>query len=91
MVVKRVGRRTVVEGMAVWPVKGPLLRVECDRMADGKGERELWSRLLGPTSVLRDLPVDAPTSRPWGIAAIFGKWPDDETDEQIEQALKELS
>ncbi|MCI0381307.1 MAG: hypothetical protein L0215_27290 [Gemmataceae bacterium] len=26
-----------------------------------------------------------------GIAGIFGKWPGDETDEQIEQALKDLS
>lgn len=26
-----------------------------------------------------------------GIAAIFGKWPGDETDEQIEAALREIS
>jgi hypothetical protein len=26
-----------------------------------------------------------------GVEAIFGKWPGDETDEQIEQAMKELS
>jgi hypothetical protein len=26
-----------------------------------------------------------------GFAAIMGKWPGDETDEQIEQALKDLS
>ena len=26
-----------------------------------------------------------------GVAAIIGKWPDDETDDEIERALKELS
>jgi len=29
--------------------------------------------------------------RPRGVGAIIGKWPGDETDEQIEQALRELS
>ncbi len=30
-------------------------------------------------------------SHKYGIAAIIGKWPGDETDEQIQQALNELS
>src|SRR5437762_2572068 len=39
------GRRTVVEGMAIWPMKGPLLRLECDWVASGRRERSLWSHL----------------------------------------------
>jgi hypothetical protein len=90
-VAKRKGRRTLVEGMAVWPVKGRLARVECDRVADGKGEREVWSRLPERTSVVLDLPLDAPTPRPWGIAAVIGKWPGDETEEEITRLLEEIS
>lgn len=29
-------------------------------------------------------------AKPTGIAAIMGKWPGDETDEQIDQAMKEM-
>ena len=71
---------------------GQLLRLDADLIEAGANESAFWSRVprangrkLDPNEILQP---QTPTS---GIANIIGKWPGDETDEEIERALKELS
>lgn len=91
VVERQKGRRTVVEGMAVWPMRGPLRRVECDVIGSGKREQAMWSRLPPMPIHSISLPPQASSPRPWGYPAIIGKWPGDESDEEIDRLLEEIS
>jgi len=85
-------QRVLVLGSAVYRPSGRLLRIEADEVHNGSGELSIFSRL--PTS--RHDPIDSsklkqrqgPRS---GMAAIAGAWPGDETDEEINAALEQLS
>ncbi|WP_436717354.1 hypothetical protein U8335_10710 [Roseiconus lacunae] len=84
--------RVLVLGSAVYRPSGRLLRIEADEVRDGEGEPSLFSRL--PTS--RHEKLDAsklkkPQGPRSGMAAIAGAWPGEETDEEIEAALEQLS
>jgi hypothetical protein len=85
------GRRVLASGMAVWNRNGKLDRIEVELLEPGGGKPKLWALSPRPLGFLSDLPVDQVTPGPRGGAAIIGKWPGDETDEQIEEALKRLS
>jgi len=87
------GKQTLVSGYAKFRPSGALLRIEADRMhAASPSDAEVFSS--APTPLLIELdPRDlrkhqGPKS---GLAAIIGQWPGDESDEEVQRALAELS
>jgi hypothetical protein len=87
------GRDAVVTGVAHFRPSGALLRIDAEHIEPG-GERDLrlWSSVPRPLFGSGEAPA-APrsqTSRS-GIAAIFGQWPGDETDEELLAMLEEIS
>ena len=84
-------QRVVIHGRAIYRPSGHLLRLDAELIEPGIGEPSLWSRV--PPARLCKLGIQpltqAQTPRS-GVAAIFGKWPGDETDEEILAMLKRM-
>jgi hypothetical protein len=85
-------RKVLVLGKAIYRPSGRLLRIDAEEVVEATGESSFFASIpkpvrkkLGLREALRD------QQHKTGIAAVIGKWPGDESDEQIEQALKELS
>lgn len=85
-------RRVLVLGQAVYRPSGRLLRVDAEEIILPTGQEAFFSAIPKPVRKQFDLRETVrEQQRKLGVAAIFGKWPGEETDEEIEQALKELS
>lgn len=85
-------RPVTVYGKAVYRPSGRLLRIEAEeivRASEGDRFFATIPRGTAPASHLQQTINEQATRR--GIAAIIGKWPGDETDEQIQEALDRLS
>ena len=85
-------RRVLVLGQAIYRASGRLLRIDADSISSGSSESNLWSRL--PSSGASKLDVTRYRKSQGarsGMAAIMGKWPGDETDEEVAAALESLS
>jgi hypothetical protein len=87
------GKRVVASGLAVFRPSGALARVDADRIETAT-ERDLalWASAPEPLGA----PLDSRSlSRPQGprsgLNAIIGKWPGDETDQEIAAALESMS
>jgi hypothetical protein len=85
-------QRVLVLGMAVYRPSGSLLRIDAKQVSAANGESSLWSRMPQPTKRKIDrseiVQFQGPKS---GLAAIIGKWPGDESDEDIDAALEQIS
>ena len=83
--------RVLVVGTSVFRASGNLLRVEAETIAEGTGVPALFSRTPTASSARIDPNRlrKSQNSRS-GMAAIMGRWPGDETDEQIERALEQI-
>jgi len=82
------GTDVVVEGVVAFRPSGDAIRVEVESVVPAKSGDSIWS----------SLPVAEPiTARPRlpradvGLDAWFGKWPGDETDAQLAEALQSAS
>jgi hypothetical protein len=85
-------RRVLLLGKAVYRASGRLLRVDADSMALGENEQAFWSRMPRPNSRKIDVAkLRKPQGPRSGMAAIMGRWPGEETDEEIQAALEQLS
>jgi hypothetical protein len=87
------GRIAIVSGAAQFRPSGALLRVDADHLAAAEEEDlRMWSVMPEPLDVQPNpRAVRQPQGPRSGINAIFGKWPGDETDEEIFQLLEEMS
>ncbi len=84
--------RVVVLGTAVFRPSGQLLRIDADEVLQASGKERFFSTVPKPTPDKLDVGRIVRQQRhKRGVAAVLGKWPGDETDEQVEQALAELS
>jgi hypothetical protein len=85
-------KRVVVHGAAIYRPSGRLLRLDAERIEDGQGAPSFWSNVPGPLVGRQDLrqPARAEPQKS-GVAAFFGQLPRDESDEEVFEALKELS
>jgi len=84
-------KNVAVGGVAIFRPSGTLLRVDAEAMALA-GEKDNFFSVV-PKSTPRELEVPAlirSQKRKGGIAAVFGKWPGDESEEQLLTVLKEL-
>jgi uncharacterized protein (DUF433 family) len=83
------GQNVVVSGTAHFTKEGALLILEAAQIGIAK-ERDLmiWGEVPKPFRRPFDM-GDFKAER--GLSAIIGKWPGDETDEEVQKALEELS
>lgn len=85
-------RQVVVMGKAVYRPSGNLLRIDVVEMRPARPEDAFFKTIPEPSS--NGVSIERAMRRQGrrrGVAGIIGRWPGDETDEQIEQALRELS
>ncbi|MBX3442211.1 MAG: hypothetical protein KF774_07370 [Planctomyces sp.] len=86
------GRRVLVLGVAVYRASGRLLRIDADRILPGDQESAVFSRVSPPAPRRLDpSKLRKPQGPKSGVNAIVGRWPGDETDEEIADALERLS
>jgi hypothetical protein len=86
------GQRVTVLGEAVYRPSGRVLRVDAEQVTATADTGSFFSTIPKRTPRHFDLrDVLRGQRHKAGVAAVFGKWPGDETDEQVEQALRELS
>jgi hypothetical protein len=86
------GKKAVISGTAVYRPSGSVLRIEADRLEEAQGDVSVWSKEPKPLEAEIDIrSLHQPQGPRSGVSATFGKWPGDETDEEVRTALKELS
>ncbi len=89
---KLFGRRAMVSGTAIFRPSGSVLRIEIDRLEAAGTDSAIWSQMprpaFGRTEAQPLLKKQGPRS---GVNKIFGQWPGQESDEEIQQALEALS
>lgn len=91
-VAHHIDRRVLVLGQAIYRASGRLLRIDADEIRAAEGEPSIWSRVPPPRRRKFDLaPYRKPQGPKSGMSAILGRWPGDETDEEIREALERLS
>ena len=85
-------QEVLVLGKAIYRASGRLLRVDAEEVSLASQQDRYFSTVPRPVPKKFDLhQILRDQQHKRGMSAIFGKWPGDETDEQIEEALKELS
>ena len=87
-----VGQPVLVLGRAVYRASGNVLRIEADEVQPATDRDRFFATLPKPRRRRFDVgQIVREQSHKKGVEAILGKWPGDETDEEIEQGLKDLS
>ena len=78
-------------GKAIYRPSGKLLRIDADEVIRAEKQDQFFTTVPKPKRSRFDLrEILREQQHKKGVAAIYGKWPGDETDEQIAAALKEL-
>jgi len=86
------GQSVVVAGTAIFRPSGALLRIEADAIEPGGSNDVVWARVPAPLFRGTDVPsLRQPQGLRSGVNAIIGRWPGEETEEEIAAALGELS
>lgn len=86
------GENVTVAGRAVFRPSGSVLRIEAEEVELATGDIRIWSRM--PTPVFRRLDprtLHQPQGPRSGINALIGRWPGDESDEEVLKLLEEIS
>lgn len=84
--------RVLVLGKSMFRPSGKVLRVDAEHVEPAGEESAIWSKMPMPgRGRLEVSELRQPQGPRSGIAAVIGKWPGDETDEQIKEALEEMS
>ena len=86
------GTKVAISARAVFRPSGRVLRIEADHMEAATGDVGVWSVVPKPMDGKLDrrtlIELQGPKT---GINAIWGKWPGDESDEQIAEWLRNVS
>lgn len=87
------GQEVVVSGMAVFRPSGSVLRIEAEQMQQVSPQQaSLWSRMPKPILAPLDTrSLRSPQDERSGLNAIYGRWPGDESEEELVAALEGLS
>ncbi len=85
-------KQVLVLGRVQYKPSGRVLRIDADTLMPATGDMSVWSRIPPargqPVEIARLRQAQGPRS---GLPAIIGRWPGDESDEEIEAWLKEIS
>lgn len=88
---KYLNKRVVIVGKAIFRPSGSVLRIDAQHVEEDSGESALFSRLPAPMTRRPVIPRPRLTQTgKTGVAAFFGIWPGDETDEELLALLKEV-
>lgn len=88
----QLGSMVTVEGTAKFRASGRLLRLDADWISATSGDAALWSAPPRPLfAPLGPADLRLPQGPRSGVAAIFGQWPGDESEEEVQALLRELS
>jgi len=86
------GQQVIVSGTAKFRPSGKVLRVEAEQIVAAEGDTTPWESAPQPLfSELETRSLRVPQGPRSGVAALFGQWPGDETDEDFESAVRDLS
>jgi hypothetical protein len=86
------GQQVVVSGTAKFRPSGRVLRVEAEQIVAAEGDTTPWEASPRPLfSDLETRSLRVPQGLKSGVAALFGQWPGDETDDDFEGAVRDLS
>lgn len=86
------GQNVVVSGTAVFRASAGLLRIEAESIEPAGTDAVVWARIPAPVfRVMDGGSLRQPQGPRSGVNAVIGRWPGDETDEEIVSALRELS
>ena len=81
----------LILGKAIYRPSGKLLRIDADEVVLAGDQDRFFEAIPKPKRSRFDLKeIVREQQHKKGVAAIFGKWPGDESDEEIEAALKEI-
>lgn len=82
------GTEVVLEGIVTFRPSGEALRIEVESAFPATPGDVIWAHLpkIEPASVRPRV-----SASPSGLDTFFGRWPGDETDEQLAAAMKGLS
>ena len=87
------GKEVLISGKAYFTTSGKILTLEAEQITIAtEHDLKIWGQV--PTPLYRSFQLDdfnVPQDKNSGMSAIYGKWPGDETDEEILMALEELS
>lgn len=83
------GSDCLLEGMVSFRPNGDALRIEVDSAGLASASDVLWTKLPRVEGASPRARAAAPSGT--GLDALFGKWPGDETDEELASALRDLS
>lgn len=82
----------VVSGLAFFRPSGTIRRIEVEHVEAAHGDVSVWAEVPRPLRVapdpLRLRRAQTPTT---GLGAVFGKWPGNESDDEVFAALEALS
>ena len=85
-------KRVAAEGRGVFRPSGGFLRLDADAIVPGEGVSEYFSRVPTPLArAVRKIEWQKPQTPSTGVNAFFGRWPGDESEEELLAALDELS
>lgn len=85
------GKRVLLLGRAVYRPSGRLLRIDVEGVESGEGVSSFLSTIPKPSSLSRrEVTTARPQTSKSGVAAFFGTWPGDETDEELLAGLRSL-
>jgi hypothetical protein len=85
-------KRVLVLGTSVFRASGNLLRVEAESINDGANASPVFSTPpIASGSLLNATRLRKPQGPRSGMAAIMGRWPGDETEKEIHDALECIS
>ncbi len=84
-------KRVVVAGLAQYRPSGKLLVIDAEHIGPATAGDVLWEQQPAPRSVRIDpIAMAVPQDESSGVAAFFGTWPGEESDEELLAALSEL-
>lgn len=85
-------RQVLIEAQAIYRPSGRVLRLDAERFQNGAGASAAFSRVPQARGSKANLnAVFQRQAGKRGVSAIMGQWPGDESDEQIDVLLRELS
>jgi hypothetical protein len=85
------GRQVVVNGTAVFRASKTLLRLDANAIELAGAKDSFFSKMPQPAQACLDVKdIFRKQKSRGGISALFGKWPGNETDEELLAALKEM-
>jgi len=86
------GKKVIIAGNAVFKPSGRVLRIEADQMQSAHGDISMWSVVPKPLDESVDVrALTQPQGPKTGLNAVFGRWPGDESDDDVTRALREVS